>query len=289
MRDSYSKKAINIIKEDGVGVFLNRSGKYALYKSTEFKNEILWSKYFSYQDKFNFQTKKNSLLNNILYEIPADPHKKIVIKPSDIDYRIKFHPEKHGTVIPLPKNGGIGQIRGGDWDSNKCKERIENNKVLNAFKKRFVFGEEWEETEYYKYIHNKSSDDFLEKKEYDSANKYLKDRFRKYDSFYNDVKNNGYEWGHTGECMDPKQTQPVRDQLEVLVTIDRYGDIHFWEGNHRFAIARILNLEIPAHVVCRHKDWQDTRDKIYNNKTAISNEGLDSHPDLQDVFETYRQ
>jgi len=77
----------------------------------------------------------------------------------------------------------------------------------------------------------------------------------------------------------------VASQLEVLIAIGRNGDIYLWGGLYRFGIARILGLQIPTQVVCRHKQWQQFRDTIYNNDLSEDHgDNIMNHPDLKDIF-----
>ncbi len=74
--------------------------------------------------------------------------------------------------------------------------------------------------------------------------------------------------------------------LEPMVVIDRDGEIIWRDGFHRFAIANIAGVErIPVQVVCRHKQWQELREKIYNNGLPDGHENLRDHPDLECVIE----
>ncbi len=114
----------------------------------------------------------------------------------------------------------------------------------------------------------------------DKPKEYILNRCIFYENLFETIKKEGYEARHVGgNCSG---TLSSGETLEVLVTIGRNSNINLWDGHHRFTIARILDLKIPAHIVCRHKQWQELRDEIYNSGLPEGRENLRDHPDLQD-------
>lgn len=182
--------------------------------------------------------------------------------------------------------GGIARTKGGEWDAQSNRVRVEDVYIIKGMIQRFELGMEWEETEYYQNLYQQFTEtNKHEERGFNNLESYLEKRCRNYDMLFNEIKSNGYREGHIGSHLGPEKIQPIRDRLEVLVVIDRNGDVNFFEGNHRFGIAWVLDLVIPAHVVCRHKQWQKVRDDIHNNGiTGKYGEMLRNHPDLQDLI-----
>jgi hypothetical protein len=222
-----------------------------------------------------YQTEINRWLNHIHYCAPPKPYKKIHIKPNEINHRIRNPP-------PSPSVSGLSQIREGSWDSPNNYEKIESLGVVKGFKQRFNQGMEWEDTAYYKELCENWSCKDIKDSEAKTVEEAALYNCEFYESLYDNIKNNGYVPNHTGSTYDGRTG--IEEKLEVLVSIDRDGQIHLYEGKHRFTIARIENLKIPAHVVCRHKQWQEIRDEINTNGFSSENrKKIQSHPDIQDV------
>jgi len=74
------------------------------------------------------------------------------------------------------------------------------------------------------------------------------------------------------------------------VYVGRDGEIIFGsDGNHRLAIARLLELrEIPCRVLRRHADWDNLRQELAAVEVEYRNMNvkpvLAGHPDLQDIL-----
>ncbi len=273
----YGKRALEILQKEGPTELSKASVRFILRK--------IDPKYNRY---FTMQTSKNNLINRIRYEAPPAPYRTIQIRPSEIEHRVGRNKpnRKDESQLKQIKTGGIARTKGGEWDSAPHCIDVEEIDIINGVIQRFEKGMDWNETDYYQYISNSCDQQNIHKKRgFEEAVDYLQTRFEKYDELFRDIKNNGYQPGHTGSHVVPGKSQPIRSQLEVLVTIDRHGKVNFFEGNHRFGIARVLDISIPAHVVCRHKMWQNTRDEIYKNGFSNGNEGLRDHPDLQDIVD----
>lgn len=138
-----------------------------------------------------------------------------------------------------------GNIAGGDWDlQRKC---YEENHHYNEFKERFIEKKPWEETSLYERYKNKLvKRDDIEWSEFKA--RYLK----QWDQLFIDIKTKGFKSNYelTGKL-----------HKEVVVCVSRSGEIMrppMGGGNHRFAIAKILELkEIPVVVSVWHKQYID--------------------------------
>jgi len=141
-------------------------------------------------------------------------------------------------IIPKTKRNGLGRIRGGNWDH--YRKHIEDTEdklgiIIRGLYERFSEEKEWEETVYYTFLKKLYETKYRSKYQYKSFESYIQVHLKKYDNLYRDIKNNGYKKNHKGRTIRPG-TQ-WNSHLEVLVTIDRHGQINLFDGHHRFAIA----------------------------------------------------
>jgi len=264
-----AKSALKILREDGPAELTYRSKNYFLPS----------------RSNFIINNYKNKLIGEIKFYAAADPYKIIKIKPNKIQYGVNKNLLARNTHSKL-KADGLGQIKDGSWDIPENRRKIEDFLNISGMIERFAEGKKWKETKYYtQQIEMLGSREIHKKRGFDTVEEYLTSRCESYDSLYESIKCNGYLQNHAEECRVPSKSQPIKDQLEVLVSIGREGDILFYEGNHRFGIAKALDIkEIPVQVVCRHKQWQELRDEIHNNGLPEGREDLRDHPDLQDVL-----
>ncbi len=259
----YAKRALEILREEGAVELFKKSTRYILRQPLELLDP-------QYHRRFKFHTWKNHLQNRIRYDAPPEPYRTIEIKPRNIQFRIWY--KKDGIPITNDKRGGLAQIKAGSWDKSRFCEDVEKLWQVKGLKERFVEEKSWTETAYYNHL---TSNRKVSKEE-------VMKRCNFYDRLFKSIDKNGYEVGHVGENFSG--TFSSREKLEVLITIGRNGEIYLWDGHHRFTIGRLLDLKIPAHVVCRHKQWQELRDEIHNNGLPEGREDLRDHPDLQDVL-----
>lgn len=263
---------------------LQKEGPNELCKSLI--RSIFWQLDPHHLRRFKFHTWKNHLVNRIRYDAPPDPYKKIWIKPKNIKYRLKQ--DNEGSYLyRKPTLGGLGQIQAGNWDSKDYAESIEELTLVDAFEKKYIEGEDWENTRHYeKLLCEQKNNKKYKNHGFESPEQYLDKYFNKYHELYKKISDKGYKINDKSRSLAPstRSTVNVYDRLEVLVCIDREGDIHLFDGHHRFSIARVLDLEIPVQVICRHKQWQKTRDKIYNKEYSNNQEELRDNPDVHDIL-----
>lgn len=266
MIEYHAKKGFEILREGGPRKLYKACLNYPILK----------------HQKFKLLNIKNTTVQKLKYDAPASPHKIITINPNDIEYILR-HDDK---ILPRPKTSGLGRIKGGNWDDKKYLKEIHEHPVIYGFEERFIQGKNWEETIYWKHFYQQArSRDRHKKAGFDTIEEYLNARCRSYQELYNNIKKEGYKTGCQGKRKDPSKNQPLRSRLEILVNIDRSGNIYLFDGLHRFGIARVLDIEIPAHISCRHKQWQEIREFIYNNGFLFEqNKELRNHPDLQDIM-----
>jgi len=267
----YAKKALEIVREEGFPQLLKRSIVY-----------LLWNTILSNYQKLKIKSYILYLDNKLQYDCPAKPFQRIYIDPNQVKYRIRKD-NQGNFVVPRPYRG-IGWVLDGDWDEHRRDIR-ESHNVLNGFIQRFEKDWNWNKTDYYNYLHkNNKKTEKYKQKGYEDLEDYLHDRCERYETLFNNIRENGYVSNHKGERKAPGSAQSAKSELEVLVTIDRDGNICHYDGHHRFAIAWILDISIPVHVVGRHRQWQKLRDNVYNNGLTDEHEDLRDHPDLQDIL-----
>jgi len=223
---------------------------------------------------------KNKLYG-IQYEAVSNPYKKITISTKEINYRC--------DNVPLSK--GIGSIIGGDWDQNNSV-KIQEYWRVKGLKQRYEYGKEWEDTDYFKYA-KKQINESGEFWGYRSIEQFKKNRLSYVDQLHEKMAAEGYVSEEKNRDIFPKQDFRRGEyyeinKLEPLVLIGRDGTLFLRDGNHRFAIADTLGLDIQVQVLARHKKWQEIREEI--SKSVQLNEMSEKakahlrHPDVNDII-----
>jgi len=228
--------------------------------------------------RFKTYTVRNHIVNCLKYDAPANPYNSIEIEARNIEFKIG----QYLTPLRFVNHSGLARTLDGPWDRPENRREIEDIKPIYGMIQRFKKGMDWEETVYYQELYNNHRDDFTNFKEFENFTRMV---FDGYDNLYEKIKRDGYQPNHEGKTLMPGFNQAVTDRLEVLVTIGRRGDVYFFEGHHRFAIAWILGLTIPVQVAYRHEQWQSIRDEIYNSGVSKAHgKKIRGHPDLQDII-----
>ena len=213
-------------------------------------------------------------------------NKIIWVDPKKICYVLR---DTRGRKLHSKFN--IGNVFDGDWD--KSLIRFEDSDVYQAFRKRFIYKEEWNTTDYYKNILSGIQKGNISwncgtKKELDK-------RLRTIDDLYHKIITNGYKSSkeiHMGQYPYPVY-DPFQREDEVLVNIGREGDFFFNDGRHRLSIAKILKIpKIPLKVGARHPEWMKFRTELLEfARTSQGSQGKLyqplNHPDLQDIPSLY--
>jgi len=281
MSTYYVKRALEILQNEGAVELFRSVTKFISYPLDP-RNH----RYFRFLS-FNFYTQKNHLQNRIYYEAPPDPHKTIDIRTNKIKERAGQQSDFDGNKQPIQpvQYRGLAQTKNGEWDCKKHRTDVKNLATIQAMAERFDQNKDWQETEYYQNLFEKCNKHNIHKsKGFNNLETYLKEYFTSYDNLFKDIQDNGYKPDHKSDKLPPGSTQPLRSRLEILVTIGRNGTIYLYGGHHRFGIARVLDLEVPAHVVCRHTQWQELRDVVHNSGLPEGRTELRYHPDLQDIL-----
>ena len=133
-------------------------------------------------------------------------------------------------------------IWSGEWDRNLIP--IEEHEKFVVIKELFTDNKDYHNTQFYSLAVNQMlKGDPLKRgnMKLDSA-KSINLYFKKYNKLFNDIKNNGFDLN-----LAP----------EVGVAIGRDGElIHFRQGHHTFAIAKILGIEnVIVRIRAVHSIW----------------------------------
>jgi len=206
--------------------------------------------------------------NRLAFKALADTSKPIRINPHLI--RGKVRGELDLDLYP-------NAILPGDWDLAPLV--VDETFKHRSVKQHFADGLPWRDTEMFriyadliqagKIVRGRSTIDEL-----------LED-YREVDALYESMKQRGFAL--------PDHLKNRREALPH-VHIGRAGEILYGRaGNHRLAIAKILNLD---HIIClvhaRHTEWQNLRERLFSvaseSRRAQLEQGLADHPDLADLI-----
>lgn len=161
------------------------------------------------------------------------------------------------------------RIQSGEWDLQFISP-IEDSVIYKSMYDMFVNSKQWGATQLYKIIEkpiiNNTSDYLWNCSNIPLLNKRGEHLYK----LYNSIKENGIL---KHELV--KKPQDIFDD-EIMIALDRNGrPLSVRNGNHRLAIAKILNVKnIPVKVYRRHELWENTRksifglcDKLWHGKT----------------------
>lgn len=176
-------------------------------------------------------------------DVLPDPNRTYWIDPGRIQHAVVIH-ELHGN----DKYRLRGRVIPGDWDKKTVRFTEAGMGVFQGLHDRFVRGLAWEDTELYnKTLQLISAGINL----WGCKNKAdLEERCKGLDLLFQRIKAEGYR--PQQDIVENKVNRwEVED--EVSIRIGRDGELLFEDGQHRLAIAKLLNLEkIPVKITCRH-------------------------------------
>lgn len=202
----------------------------------------------------------------------------------DVNKIIWVDPSKINLVCePKVRKGRLAncaEIAGGDWD--KKVKMFENLDIYLALKNRIEKGVPWTETQFYRRVAT----------EIDQGNHLWKCRNREeldkrcfdIEKLYESIKKTGYKMKQE---LPNEINDPFWNEDEVIVHIDRNGQLLFGDGRHRLAIAKIVGLNsIPVKVGRRHIDWVKFRSEILQYANEMYRGKVYHplmHPDFRDI------
>lgn len=212
-----------------------------------------------------------TVMNSLRYDSPANPYTEIEISPANMDH----------CTNQFSHLAGLGRVIGGNWDLKSQLEQVNDDPIIKGIEQRFEYGMNWKDTDYFEFAKKRLSEPHPESfKRCKNLDELITKRCVYVDQLYKDIACNGYR-GDVDSPLDNAIGTSTHD-LHPVVLIGRNGEILFsGSGKHRFAIARVLNIKIPANVSVRHTQWQLIRDRLATSRPKQHFDPL--HPDLQDL------
>jgi len=257
-------RAVQIIRQDGFSGFKQRS--------VPFFFERLPPRYDQYI---------KNLIGEFRYGVPTDPLKTYWISPHAIEYSIQS----------FDRRIFIGTVKDGNWDRKKIP--FSETSVYRGLRQRFIEEKDWNETCYYQQAKER-----IEKKGdkwgHQTIDSFEEHRCTYVDELFERIKTEGYK-------MQTDIKEQNRDKMrhenitkrhlkthEIGCNIGREGEFILNTGNHRLAIAKLLDIEkIPIKIIVRHERWQRKRNQIATSSDPTESAcGLcidPTHPDIQNI------
>jgi hypothetical protein len=200
----------------------------------------------------------------------ADPDKIIWVKPENLRFKLA------GT---REFQMGLMGVEPGDWDHQR--EEIEQTAKYRSIVQHIVDGVAWEDTELFALYAAR-----LNRGETVRGCTTLDDVKRSYEKRIKTLR----------KSLAARGFQLSRANVNELpyLYIARDGEILMGrQGNHRYALARILKSEaMPCVVRVRHTEWQRVREQICVSSLQDlerSPKHISGHPDLDDVIKARRR
>ena len=245
-----------------------------LYRLAGVPRELILSQHYNGLHGLRIIRRETILLrrNRRRFTAVADPAKIVWVRPQCIESKLNYD-------LDLIFN----DIRSGDWDVER-RAKLEAVAKHRSIVQRFVQGLEWEDTEIFKrhYARRFSNGEKIRgaRNPEDLARKYC----REIDALFEDMRKHGFIMTRDGD-----------GHLHSLphLHIGRNGDLILGNnGNHRVAMAKVLNIEpIPCWVRSRHSLWQEVRENVAKSLSSKEDAPLDpklrNHPDLADILESH--
>lgn len=155
----------------------------------------------------------------------------MIVDPRAIRFKISPHHDLRGEV-------------GGDWDLER-RFPIEGSAKYRSVIERYSEGKPWEETDLFTDLYRRRFEQGDSIRGESTMKGLLAQYYSSVDGLFEAMKRDGFK------------SKPSR--LPRLL-IGRDGEIFIGnQGNHRLAMAVVLNIEIEGEVICRHSDCQSSR------------------------------
>ena len=211
------------------------------------------------------------------------PFRLLYINPDDIeDYIVDGHRNYEEDYLKP-------RIKDGDWDLQK--KDFESKDIFKSIKMRFKENKSWTNTPKYKNSINAIENNEENYYKYGAeTEKELLDSLKQIDELHNNILKEGYKTQNEArKGIKTDRNFRIDEHLphirEILVSIGRDGDFILEDGNHRLAIAKLLELEkIPVRVLIRHREWQKIRNQAVNNPEKLTKKQK-QHPDIKYLVE----
>ena len=216
-------------------------------------------------------------------KLSVDLEKIYWVSPNAIKYARR---EVNHNILSHYKLKNIEKILIKDWDLTPNIIKAEERKSYKALYAHFIEGKKWQDTDFYKIELNMIKARMI--RWGCSSEKEFIERFKKLDELYKDIKNNGFKTQKMLEKEGILKHKGIREiEDEISIAIGRHGDLIRYDAQHRFAIAKILNIDrIPVQILFRHEKWMEFRKEILTFIRRETNGKAYQpllHPDLSDI------
>ena len=184
----------------------------------------------------------------------------------------------------------MGEIRDGNWD--QPDGQFDDRPLIQTLQARFDDGISWDELEYVQQALStvpnggstwngcRSPED-------------VRRRCKQLDELYETIRDQGFKSQTELHGSDNKSILLSgsfdRSKTDIVLHIAGNGELLFVDGNHRLAIAKILDIDaVPVRISIRHKQWQQIRELAANvdgeRELPQSVMRHRNHPDLKQLL-----
>jgi hypothetical protein len=238
------------------------------------------------------------LRTRLRHEAPTSPFRIYWVDPAEITESISWQEltGDRSAAIPdpftLPNYHFAGRVIDGDWDTDR--QPFSESVIYRSFRAHFNEGVSWPETDLYAQcldVIEAGGDPWR-----CSSRGDLDRRCREIDDLYSTVEAEGYSTQaelreSTANPFDHARANRYAQTVdgEIALTVGRDGELLFYDGRNRLAIAKLLGLEsVPVVILVRHRQWQEVRDQVASGSTTLASlpDRLQSHPDLAGLAST---
>ena len=154
-------------------------------------------------------------------------------------------------------------------------EKIEDYYFYKSFREHFKKGKNWEETEWF----NEARGTYGA-----SSDKEMREIGDKIDKLYASIQKEGFsKQKQSNSALSTKNQidNHLNEFNEIIVAIDKNGEIILDDGRHRLLIAKLLDIDkISVRILVRHKEWQEVRNQAVNNPEKLTKKQK-QHPDIR--------
>ena len=199
--------------------------------------------------------------------VSSEPTRPIQVRPQDVR-RGLWRLDLLRSLGLRRQRDMVGYVRDGDWDRDDYV--LSQLGIFEAIRQHYEDHTPWEQIPYFQDI-RRTVEAGRPRFKYRSLDDIPR-QWRRIDRLYDQIRSHGFQ----------SQAQLGTRRLwdEIVLAVDREGQLLFLDGRHRLAIARVLGCQrVPALVGVRHCAWAELRRQL----TGLDGEDailLPSHPDL---------
>jgi hypothetical protein len=213
------------------------------------------------ETQFRWYTRLWAAHNRIRYDVPTRPWATIEVDPAAVTHYV-------GTV-ELP--WGLGRVRGGDWDRESNRHRVDELPRYRGLVQYFEEGRDWEDTDYYEHLRERYTDNGYTRG-HDEFESFWRDRREAHETLYRSIQDEGYRPNaavdHEPECAGSNPPPMPHGHFAIFPEGNYRGGINIWIGKNGNCI------------------WVgEEHSSNWCTRVCGPNGGLPSLADLRDAFE----